>query len=173
MRALSPLPCVSSVPWSSTAPTTVFLQSSAVRVQSPYSLPQCCSVHSRPLPVPWPSRALVRPVCAHTTLPCPCFTLPLQLWYAPGVGPTSSLRSGSALQSRRSRPQLQLQSLSHPLRSLRGSGGIRPGWDPGPLPQCLRGDPRGPSPLSGPVHQDQWSHRRLDLSHHSPRQQRR
>ena len=44
---------------------------------------------------------------------------------------------------------------------------------PRPLPQCLRGDLGGPGPLSGPVHQDQGSHRRLDLSHHSPRQQRR
>ena len=70
MRALSPLPCVSSVPWFSATPTAVFLQSSVVRVQSLYSLPQCRRVHSRPLPVPWPSRALVRPVCEHTALPC-------------------------------------------------------------------------------------------------------
>ena len=70
-------------------------------------------------------------------------------------------------------PQFQLQSLSQSLRSLRGSGGTRPGWDPGPLPQCLRGDPRGPDPLSGPVHQDQGSHRHPGLNHHSPRQQQR
>ena len=45
-------------------------------VQSPHSLPQCRRIHSRPLSEPWPSRALpwfsralVRPVCAHPALP--------------------------------------------------------------------------------------------------------
>ena len=93
------------------------------------------------------------------------------------MGPASGLGSGSALQSRRSSPQFQLQSLSQSrsqsLRSLRDSGGTRPGWDPGPLYQYLRGDPGGPGPPSGPVHQDQGSHHHLGLSLHSPRQQQR
>ena len=58
------------------------------------------------------------------------------------MGPASGLGSGSALPSRRSKPQFQLQfqsqSQSQSLRSLRDSGGTRPGWDPGapsPVPQ--------------------------------------
>ena len=49
----------------------------------------------------------------------------------------------------------QPQSLSQFLRSLRGSGRIRPRWDPGPLPRSLRDDLGGPGPPSGPLYQDQ------------------
>ena len=89
------------------------------------------------------------------------------------MGPASGLGSGSTLPSRRNRPQFQLQFQSQSLRSLRDSGGTRPGWDPRPLHQCLRGDLGGPGPPSGPVHQDRGSPHHPDLSHHSPRQQRR
>ena len=88
---------------------------------------------------------------------------------SPASGPGSDL----ALQSRRSRPQRQLQSLIQSLRSLRGSGGIKPGWDSGPLPRCLRDDPRGPGPLSGPEHQARGSSHHLGLSRHLHQQQRR
>ena len=89
------------------------------------------------------------------------------------MGPASGPESGSALQSRRSRPQLQLQSLIQSLRSLRGSGGIRLGWDPGPPPWYLRDDPGGLGPPSGPGHQVQGSFHHLGLSRHLHRQLRR
>ena len=69
------------------------------------------------------------------------------------MGPASGQGSDLALQSRRSRPQRQLQSLIQSLRSLKGSEGIRQGYDLGPLPQCRRDDPGGPDPPSGPGHQ--------------------
>ena len=63
----------------------------------PVPLPLQCSFSHQPCTfrsptaypsaLPWFSQALVRPVCAHTALPYPYFTLPLQLWYVPGVGP--------------------------------------------------------------------------------------
>ena len=93
------------------------------------------------------------------------------------MGPASSLGSGLALPSRRSRPQFQLQfqsqSLRQSLRSLRDSGDTRPGWDPGPLHQCLRGDLGGPGPPSGPVRQARGSPHPLGPSRHLHRQQRR
>ena len=52
-------------------------------------------------------------------------------------------------------------------------GDIRPGWDPGPLLQCHRGDLGGPGPPSGPVLPDRVSHRRPGPSHHHQQQQRR
>ena len=58
------------------------------------------------------------------------------------------------------------------LRSLRDSGGIRRGWDPGPLPWCLRDDAGGPGPPSGPGHQTWGSPRYLGLSHHLPQHRR-
>ena len=89
------------------------------------------------------------------------------------MGPASGPGSDLALQSRRSRPQLQLQSLIQSLRILRGSGGIRRGWDLGPLPQYLRDNPRGPGPPSGLGHQVRGSLHHLGLSRHLHRQQRR
>ena len=89
------------------------------------------------------------------------------------MGPASGLGSGSALQSTRSRPQLQLQSLSQFLRSLGGSRDIRPGWDLGPPPRSLKDDPGGPSPPSGPVHQIRGSPHHPGLSRRLPHQQQR
>ena len=89
------------------------------------------------------------------------------------MGPASGPGLDLALQSRRSRPQLQLQSLIQSLRSLRGSGRIRPGWDPEPLPMCLRDDPGGPGPPSGPGHQARGSPHHLGLNRHLHQQQMR
>ena len=108
---------------------------------------------------------------------CPYPTI---VWFAPGVGLASGLGSGSALPSGRSRPQsqhqFQLQYQSQfprqSLRSLRDSGDTRHGWDPGPLHQCHRGDPRGPSPPSGPVLSDRVSHRHPGPSHYHQQQRR-
>ena len=74
------------------------------------------------------------------------------------MGPASGLESGLVPPSERSRPQFQLwfqtpcqlQSPRQSLRSLRGSGGTRRGWDPGPRHLCLRGDLGGPGPPSDP-----------------------
>ena len=90
------------------------------------------------------------------------------------MGPTSDLESDSVPQSERSRPEFQLrfqtpyqlQSPRQSLRSLRGSGGTRRGWDPGPRHQCLSRDPRGPDPPSGPVLQARVSHPHPGLSRH-------
>ena len=128
--------------------------------------------------VPWStlvSRALVRPVSVHTALPrCPFLTIAMVRTRG---GSRLRLGSDSALPSKSSRLQFQLQSQSQSqsqsLRSLRDSGGTRPGWDPGPLHQYLRGDPRGPGPPSGPVHQDQGSPHHLGPSRDLHRQQRR
>ena len=77
------------------------------------------------------------------------------------MGPASGLGSGSVPPSGRSRPQFslqnQLQSPRQSLRSLRGLGGTRHGWDPGPLRQCHSGDPGGLGPPSGPVLPDRVS----------------
>ena len=97
------------------------------------------------------------------------------------MGPASDHGSDSVPQSERSRPQFQLwfqtpyqlQSPRQSLRSLRGSGGTRRGCDPGPSHQCLRGDPRGPGPPSGPVLPARVSHPHPDLSRHQPHQQQR
>ena len=89
------------------------------------------------------------------------------------MGPASGLESGSALRSRWSRPQLQLQSLSQSLRSLKGSEGIRPGWDLGPLHQYLRDDLGGSGPPSGPLHQARGSPHNLGLSRRLLHQQQR
>ena len=122
-----------------------------------------------------PCRGLAEPYSGLflCTLPCPGVLLPLQSWFIPELGPASSLGSGSALPSRRSRPQFQLQFQSQSLRSLKDSGGTRPGWDPGPLHQCLRCDPGGPDPPSGPVHQARESPHPLGLNRRLPRQQQR
>ena len=114
---------------------------------------------------------------------CPALPLcpfKLQSWFVPEVGPVRGLGSGSALPSRRSRPQFQpqfqlqsqSQSLRQSLRSLRGSGDTRPGWDPGLLHQYHRGDPGGPGPPSGPVLPDQGSHHHPGPSHHQQQHQR-
>ena len=84
-------------------------------------------------------------------------------------------------QSERSRPQFQLrfqtpcqlQSPRQSLRSLRGSGGTRRGWDPGPCHLCLSGDLGGPGPPSGPVLPARVSHPHPDLSHHQLHQLQR
>ena len=89
------------------------------------------------------------------------------------MGPASGPESGSALQSRRSRSQLQLQSLIQSLRSLRGLGGIKPRWDLGPPPRYLRDDLGGTDPPRGPEHQVQGSLHHLGLNRHLHRQQRR
>ena len=71
---------------------------------------------------------------------------------------------------------LQLSSLQWPqlpsLRSPRDSEDIRRGWDPGPLPRCLRDDAEGPGPPSGPEHQARESPRHLAPSHHLPQLRR-
>ena len=79
----------------------------------------------------------------------------IQYSRARGAGPSSS--SGS-------RTLYQLQSPRQSLRSLRGSGGTRRGWDPGPHHLCLSGDLGGPGPPSGPAHPVQVSHPHPDLS---------
>ena len=76
------------------------------------------------------------------------------------------------------RTYLQLHSLHWPqqpyLRSLRGSGDIRLGWDLGPFLRCLRDDAggpcpsRGPCPPRGPGHQARGSLRDLGPSSHLP-----
>ena len=81
------------------------------------------------------------------------------------MGPASDLGSGSVPPSGRSRPQFQLrfqtlyqlQSPRQSQRSLRGSGGTRHGWDPGPLHQYHNGDLGGPGPPRGPVLQGRGS----------------
>ena len=97
------------------------------------------------------------------------------------MGPASDHGSDSVPHSERSRPQFQLrfqtpcqlQSPRQSLRSLRGSGGTRLGWDPGPCHKCLSGDPGGPGPPSEPVHQAWVIHPHPDLSRHQPHQQQR
>ena len=127
--------------------------------------------------MPWSSLR----VC--TTLPgLGALFLP-QTWSALQVGHASSLGSGSALPSRRSKPQFQpqfqLQSLRQSLTSLNGSGDTRPGWDPEPLHQCHRGDlgglapPREPGLPRGPIHQIRGSPHPLGPSRHLLQQQRR
>ena len=97
------------------------------------------------------------------------------------MGPASNRKSNSVPQSKRSRPQFQLrfqtqyqlQSLRQSLRSLRGSGGTRRGWDPGPRHLCLSLDIGEPGPPSGPVLPARVSHPYPDLSRHQLHQQQR
>ena len=99
---------------------------------------------------------------------------PLQLWFAPEVGPASDHGSNSVPQSERSWPQFQLrfqtlyqlQSPRQSLRSLGGLGGTRHRWDPGPLHQYHSADPGGPDPPSGPVLPARVSHPHPGLSRH-------
>ena len=53
--------------------------------------------------------------------------------------------------------------------SLRDSGHITRGWDPGPLPRCLRDEAGGSCSPSGPGHQARGSPRDLDPSRHLPK----
>ena len=78
-------------------------------------------------------------------------------------------RSGPQFQLR-TRPQYQLLFPRQYLRSLRRSGGIRRGWDPGPRHLCLSGDLGGPGPPSGPAHQARVSHPHPGLNRHLPYQ---
>ena len=97
------------------------------------------------------------------------------------MGPASDLGSGSIPLSGRSRPQFrlrfqtpyQLQSPRQSQRSLRGSGGTRHGWDPGPLHQYHNGDLGGPGPPSGPVLQGRGSPHPLGHSRRPLHQQQR
>ena len=93
------------------------------------------------------------------------------------MGPASGLGSDSVPPSERSRlqfqPQYQLQSPRQSLKSLRGSGGTRHGWDPGPHHQCLNGDPGGPGPPSGPLLLARVSHPHPSLSRLQSHQQQR
>ena len=148
-----------------------------------HALPQCRRSHNRPLPdlrqpcpglavaclgpaEPWSSLSVSTVHCHSQPEPCCPYRLSdyRHTWYVPGVVPASGPRLDSALQRWRSRPQLQS------LRSLRGLGDIRPGWDPGPLPRCLINDAGGPGPPSGPRHQARRSPHHLGLSHHLPQQ---
>ena len=127
------------------------------------------------------------PMSPRSALHCPVFIFisgallqrlfRLQLWCVPEVGPAFGLGSDLVPQSERSRLQSQLQfqpQTPRPsLRSIRGSGGARGGWDPGPRHQCLSGDPGGPGPPSGPVHPARVSHPHPDLSRHLLHQQQR
>ena len=97
------------------------------------------------------------------------------------MGPASDRGSDSIPQSERSKPPFQLRfqtlyqlrSPRQSLRSLRGSGGTRHGWDPGPRHLCLSGDLGGPGPPSGPVLPARVSHPHPDLSRHQLHQQQR
>ena len=89
------------------------------------------------------------------------------------MGPASDHGSDLVPQSERSRPQYQLQSLRHSLRSLRDSDDTRLGWEPHPLHQCHSADPGGPGPPSGLVLQARVSHPHPGLNHRQPHQQRR
>ena len=64
--------------------------------------------------------------------------------------------------------QLQCHHLSPRLylTSLWDSDVIRHGWDPGPHPQCPRGELGGPGPPSGPALRAQASHLQLCRHHH-------
>ena len=120
---------------------------------------------------PFPQPATARPAPA---VPWP--SLRVSTVHSP-TAPTNMVRTrdGSRIRPRfrfsiqrwRIRPQLPSR------RSLNGSGDIRPGWDPGPLPQCRRDDLGGPSPPTGPGHQTRGSPRHLGLSHRLPQHQRR
>ena len=119
----------------------------------------------------------------------PCSTLRLQTWSVPRVVLAIGLGSDSALQRWRTQTLsglpvpilqtcLQLCSLHWPqqpyLRILRDSDDTRRGWDPGPLPRCLRDDAGGPGPPSGPGlpsgpgHQTRGNPRDLGPSRHLP-----
>ena len=136
-------------------------------------------------------RALIETQCSYHIQQCPRFIFisgallqclfRLQLWCVPEVGPASGLGSDSVPQSERSRHQFQLrfqspyqlQSPRQSLRSLRGSGGTRRGWDPKPRHQCHSADPGGPGPQRGPILSARVSHSHPDLSRHQPHQQQR
>ena len=107
-------------------------------------------------------------MCSHPALLLPAVspTLPLYHFMTTDMVRT---RGGSRLRPRVrfSTPEEEEQApttaiaLILSLRSLKGSGGIRRGWDLGPLPQCLREDPGGPGPPNGPGHQARGSPRHL------------
>ena len=127
--------------------------------------------------MPWSSAV----VPFRSALPCSGVLFPLQLWCVPEVGLVSGLGLDLVPQSERSRPPFQLPfqtlyqlwSPRQSLRSLKGLGGTRRGWDLGPRHLCLSGDLGGPGPPSGPVHQARVSHPHPDLSCHLPHQQQR
>ena len=136
---------------------------------------------------PW-SSLFVRIVATLLAVPCTEPALPLKYSLTTDMVRTrgsSRYRPGSdsALRSWRTQTlprlpvpilwtYLQLSSLHWPrqpfLRSLRDSGGIRQGWDPRPLPQCLKDGVGGPGPPSGLGHQARGSPLDRDLSRHLP-----
>ena len=97
------------------------------------------------------------------------------------MGLASNRGSDSVPQSERSRPPYQLpfqtlyqlRSPRQSLRSLRGLGGSRRGWDLGPRHLYLNRDLGGPGPPSRPVLPARVSHPHPELSRHQPHQQQR
>ena len=126
-----------------------------------------------PCPEPWyvaPLRAVVhcRRLPLHRGLLCPCCMTRPQPWFVPveaiATGPGSSsipLRETVLAPPRLQRLTLRTKLKSHHLhwsrllyrRSLRLLSphpcDIRPGWDLGPLLQCIRDHAGGPCPPSG------------------------
>ena len=133
---------------------------------------------SRPLPVPWLSRALpwfglalVQPVCAHPALPLYHFLTTDMVRTRGG----SRLRPRVRLSTSKQAEQAPASAtVPDPVpEEPQGFRRYRTRMRPGPLPQCLRHDPGGPGPPSGQVHQARGSPHHLGLSRRLPHQQQR